>query len=195
LGVNGTGKTSLCRCLAGIYTPNQGEVIVHGQVRAIFDTQIGIQPDLTGRENAELLAEFIYPEDHHEHKQMIEEALTFSELGQFVDMPYRLYSNGMQARLCLSMISCKPCDLLILDEVFDGADIFFREKIATRVMKMVAESGACIFVSHDSGQIRKVCNRLIVLQKGQVIHDGDVEAGLKIYESPRTENETPAAHP
>ena len=137
LGVNGTGKTSLCRCLAGIYSPNQGQIQVAGRVRAIFDTTVGILPELTGRENARLLAEFMYPEFYRSHKELIDEALEFSELGKFVDTPYRLYSNGMQARLCLSMVSCRPCDLLILDEVFDGDDIFFREKISKRILNIV----------------------------------------------------------
>lgn len=182
VGVNGSGKTSLCRAIAGIYRPASGEVRVRGEVRAIFDTSVGIMPELTGRENAHLLSQFMFPGDP-DRKMMVEEALEFSELGKFVDMPYRLYSNGMQARLCLSMISCKPCDVLILDEVFDGADAFFREKIASRVRDLIARSGAVFFVSHSPQQVREVCNRVVVLHQGRVAFDGGVEEGLMHYES------------
>jgi ABC-type polysaccharide/polyol phosphate transport system ATPase subunit len=182
LGVNGTGKTSLCRCIAGIYAPTSGSVVMNGRLRAIFDTAVGIQPELTGIENARLLAELIYPESDYDRERLVSEATEFSELGKFLDVPYRLYSNGMQARLCLSLISSRPCDLLILDEVFDGADAFFREKISARILKMITASGAVLFVSHGADQIRRVCNRLIVLADGHVVHDGDVESGLALYE-------------
>lgn len=182
IGVNGTGKTSLCRCIAGIYQPTSGTIRVKGLVRAIFDTAVGIHPELTGRENARLLARFIYPFDVDRHEEMVEEALEFSELGKFVDVPYKLYSNGMQARLCLSMVSCKPGDLLILDEVFDGADVFFREKISKRITSMIDRSGAVIFVSHSPDQIEKVCNRLVLIGNGGIVFDGEVREGLRIYQ-------------
>lgn len=181
LGVNGAGKTSLCRCLAGYYVPQRGKVKIQGQVRAIFDTRIGIFPELSGRENAKLLMGFMYPDDRQNHAEMIEEALEFSELGHFVDMPFRTYSNGMQARLCLSVISSQPSELLILDEVFDGADQFFREKISKRIVNMIEQSGAVIFVSHSNSQIEQVCNRVVLLNKGQVVFDGPPDEGIRLY--------------
>jgi ABC-type polysaccharide/polyol phosphate transport system ATPase subunit len=181
IGVNGTGKTTLCRCIAGIYQPTTGRIRTAGQVRAIFDTAVGIHPELTGRENAYLLAKFMYPLEYRDHKEMVEEALEFSELKDFVDVPYRLYSNGMQARLCLSLISCRAGDLLILDEVFDGADLFFREKIAERIFKMMQDSGAVVFVSHSPDQVEQVCNRVIFLDRGEIKFDGDVSRALQLY--------------
>jgi ABC-type polysaccharide/polyol phosphate transport system ATPase subunit len=181
LGVNGTGKTSLCRCIAGIYHATSGHIKTTGQIRAIFDTAVGILPELTGRENAYLLAKFMYPLDYKYHREMVEEALEFSQLGDFVDVPYRLYSNGMQARLCLSLISCKPGDLLILDEVFDGADIFFKEKISARIFQMIQQSGAVIFVSHSPDQIERVCNRVLLLDRGEIQFDGAVDEALQRY--------------
>lgn len=181
LGVNGTGKTSLCRCIAGVYRPSSGQIRLQGQVRAIFDTSIGIYPELTGRENARLLAKFMYPGMNKEHEEMVREALEFSGLGEFIDVPYRLYSNGMQARLCLSMISCRPGNLLILDEVFDGADLFFREKISGRIHSLIEKSTAALFVSHSPDQIKRVCSRVLILHQGRVAHDGDVADGLTTY--------------
>ncbi|MFI5360464.1 MAG: ABC transporter ATP-binding protein [Elusimicrobiota bacterium] len=181
LGVNGTGKTTLCRCIAGIYTPTSGRISLNGRVRAVFDTAVGIQPELTGMENARLLAELLYPEEGFDRERLVREAAEFSELGKFLDVPYRLYSNGMQARLCLSLVSGTPCDLLILDEVFEGADAFFREKISARILDMISASGAVLFVSHSEDQIIRVCSRLLVISGGRIVHDGDVEAGLELY--------------
>jgi ABC-type polysaccharide/polyol phosphate transport system ATPase subunit len=180
LGVNGVGKTSLCRCIAGIFRPTSGRVRITGTSRAVFDTHVGIHPELTGRENAHLLCEFLYPE-LEDRGSLVEEALEFSELGKFVDLPFRLYSNGMQTRLCLSVVTAAPSDLLVLDEVFDGADIFFQRKASERVMKLMKDSGSVIFVSHSEEQIRTACTRVIVLKQGQIAFDGPVEEGLAFY--------------
>lgn len=184
LGVNGAGKTTLCRAICGMYYPSKGSIKIKGKVRAVFDTSVGIVNELTGRENALLLSHLIYPEiDKYTRLKYVEEAITFSELGEYIDVPFQSYSKGMQARLCLSLISCKESDLLILDEVFDGADEFFQKKIAQRVLQMIKNSGAVIFVSHSPDQIRQSCNRVLVLNKHQIAFNGNVEEGIAFYKS------------
>jgi ABC-type polysaccharide/polyol phosphate transport system ATPase subunit len=180
VGVNGVGKTTLCRAMAGIYFPTRGTIAIHGKVRAIFDTGVGIFPELTGRENAHILADFLYP-DLPGKAEKIREALEFTELGHFLDTPYKFYSNGMQARLCLSVLTMDPTDLLILDEVFEGADQFFREKIAKRVVDIIERSGAVVFVSHNEGLISRVCNRAVLIANGRVVFDGAVETAMQKY--------------
>jgi len=181
IGLNGVGKTTLCRCIAGIYRPSSGAIRAPSDIRAVFSTAVGIQPDLTGRENAKLLSHFIFPHEPDTGK-LVEEALDFSELGKFLDMPYRTYSNGMQTRLTLSLISAKPAALFILDEVFEGADQFFREKISKRMLDVLHQSGAALFVSHSADQIRRVCTRLVILDAGRIGFDGAVEDGLRFYD-------------
>ena len=167
IGVNGVGKTSLCRAIAGMLHPTSGEVMIKGEVRAIFDTSVGIQPELTGRENAVLLSRFLFPRvPSQELQAVVEESLEFSELGKFIDTPFKSYSKGMQSRLCLSLITGRPTDLLILDEVFDGADYFFQQKISARTLEMIENSGAVILVSHTPSQLERACNRVIVLGEG-----------------------------
>ncbi len=184
LGVNGTGKSTFCRCIAGLLEPDSGEIIREGLLRANFDSNVGIVPELTGRENAFLMSQFLYPElGKDERELLVNESLDFSELGDSLDIPFQKYSKGMQTRLSLSLISAKPCDLLILDEVFDGADIFFQEKVSVRVTDMIMKSGAVIFVSHQPNQIENICNRLLILNKSKVIYDGDVRKGMSIYRS------------
>ncbi len=182
IGVNGTGKTTLCRAIAGFYKPTGGTILQAGKIRAIFDTIVGIYPELTGRENANVLAEFLYPEMQNSVEK-INQALEFSELGSFLDTPFKHYSNGMQARLCLSILTIEPTDLLILDEVFEGADQFFREKISERVVQLIENSGAVLFVSHNEDQLSRVCTRAVWLHHGKVEFDGDIQEGLRRYRS------------
>lgn len=186
LGVNGSGKTTMCRLLAKFYTPDMGEVEVNGEVRAIFDTSVGIIEELTGRENATMIAELMFPNlSSQEKNEIIEDAIEFSELKEFIDIPYNKYSKGMQTRLCLSLISSRPGDLLILDEVFDGADQFFKEKISVRVREMISQSGASFIVSHNPDHIRQTCNRLIIIDGKKIVFDGKVEEGIKFYNNIR----------
>lgn len=183
IGVNGTGKTTLCRCIAGMYVPDKGTVRTSGEVRAIFDTAVGILPELTGRENAFLLSRFLYPNiSKAERNDIVNDALDFTELGHFLDTPYRTYSKGMQTRLSLSLISSLPTDLLILDEVFDGADQFFQKKISKRVLDMINKSGSVIFVSHGPEQILQACNRAILINNGRIAFDGSPEEVIKLYQ-------------
>lgn len=182
VGINGVGKTSLCRCIAGVYLAQKGQIKKYGHVRAIFDTAIGVQPELTGRENAKLMAEFLYPSEPNRH-DLIEESLKFSELGEFLDAPVKFYSNGMHTRLCLSLVSARPGDVLILDEVYEGADQFFRQKIVERVNKMIELSGAVIFVSHSFEQIKKTCNRVAILNRNGVVFSGSPAEAENFYVS------------
>lgn len=180
IGINGSGKTTLCRCLAGMMQPQQGKIISKAEVRAIFDTGTGILPELTGRENAFLLARLFFPKIR-DNKTMVEEAIDFSELGHFIDVPFNQYSKGMQSRLLLSLISSQPADILILDEVFDGADIFFQKKLAERMKSFIQRAGATIFVSHSLAQIKEVCNKVLVIHNGKVRFFGDVDPGIESY--------------
>jgi ABC-type polysaccharide/polyol phosphate transport system ATPase subunit len=180
IGTNGSGKTTLCRAIAGMIQAQQGTVKTTKDVRAIFDTGTGVIPELTGRENAYLLARLFFP-TLKDLKPIVEEAIEFSELGHFIDIPFLQYSKGMQSRLLLSLISGVPTEILILDEVLDGADIFFQKKLAHRMQSFIRNAGATIFVSHSLDQIRQVCNEVLVLHKGKIQYMGPVEPGWKEY--------------
>lgn len=180
LGVNGSGKTTLCRCIAGMMKAQNGMIETKSEVRAIFDTGTGIMPELTGRENAMLLARLFFPKVK-DILPLVNESIEFSELGHFIDIPFKQYSKGMQSRLLLSLVSSKTTDILILDEVFDGADVFFQQKISERMKNFIEKAGATIFVSHSSDQIRQVCNTVMVLNAGNIAFFGDVEGGIKTY--------------
>jgi ABC-type polysaccharide/polyol phosphate transport system ATPase subunit len=180
LGVNGSGKTTLCRCLAGMMIPQMGFIQTQCEVRAIFDTGTGILPELTGRENAHLLARLFFP-DVRDLEPVVNEAIEFSELGHFIDVPFNQYSKGMQSRLMLSLISSRSTDILILDEVFDGADVFFQKKLAVRMKNFIQNSGATVFVSHSADQVREVCDQVLVLNQSKIGFLGNVEDGIEYY--------------
>jgi ABC-type polysaccharide/polyol phosphate transport system ATPase subunit len=182
IGVNGSGKTTLCRCISKMITPATGSIIVRGRIRAIFNATVGVQPELTGRENCHLLGSILYPElNNDELERTVLESLEFSELGHFVDIPFKNYSKGMQSRLCLSLLSARPSDLLILDEVSDGADEFFRKKMNKRLIQLISNSGAVIIVSHNIEHIRNTCNRAIVLNDFKIAFNGAVEQAITFY--------------
>lgn len=181
LGVNGSGKTSLCRTIAGIHGNNK-KIQITGNTRAIFDTSLVVQPELSGAENAWILTNLLYSKQPKSERQaIIKEALEFSELKDFVHTPFKRYSKGMKSRLFLSVVSARPCDLLILDEVFSGADTFFNEKISKRVQDVIEDSGAVIFISHQPELIEQVCTRAIVLHEKSIAFDGSPTEAIKFY--------------
>ena len=180
IGKNGQGKTSLCRYLSGIIESKH--IKINGRSRAIFESNAAVYPDLTGRENAEILVELMFPEKTiKEKKEIIEDSVSFSELGDFIEMPIKNYSRGMKARLYLSLLTASDSDLLIMDEVLGGADQFFTEKMNSRVKDLMKKCGAAVIVSHNLEEIKSQCNRLIILDDKKIIYDGSVKEGLLFY--------------
>lgn len=181
LGNNGTGKTSLCRFICGLYGDKQN-IKVNGNVRGVFDTQVAVFPELSGRENLEVLIHFFFPELSKERRSAIfNEALHFVELGKYLDAPLKTYSKGMITRLFLSAATSLPADLLVLDEVYSGADYFFNEKMSSRLNYLLKESGAVILVSHSQELIQEVCTRTIVFNNHRIEFDGPPSDGINFY--------------
>ncbi len=186
LAKNGTGKSTLCRCISGYYKPRDGIIKRYGLIRALFESSLAFYPELSGRENMKILAEIFYDYKTDNLQEIIEESIIFSELNESIDAPLKTYSKGMQLRLSLSLLSALSTDLLILDEVFDGADEFFRKKLATRVRNLIDSSSSVILVSHQESQIMEICNRVLVMKDGQFIFDGDPLTAFEVYRSGET---------
>ncbi len=182
IGHNGAGKSSLCRLISKIYRPHLGQIELTGEVRAILDPSAVIYPDLTGRENAQILLSLLHSKiSQIDFELLLNESLDFSGLRNFLDTPYRHYSHGMQARLCLSLATCCPADIIVLDEVFDGADHDFKIKISERVLNMINKSGVVFFVSHSEEQVRKICNKGLLIDQGKIILFGELDDVYNAY--------------
>lgn len=181
IGRNGSGKSTLCNTIARHYRPQTGRVEIKGRVRLVSDFAAGIFPELTGRENAQLLANLIYSGSRAEKRSLAEEAARFSELGPHLDRPFKTYSLGMRARLYLSVISARAPDILIFDETFDGTDTFFKEKMRERLVRVINQTPVVVMVSHSFEHLRHWCQRGVLMSEGEIAFDGPLEDGIGAY--------------
>jgi ABC-2 type transport system ATP-binding protein len=171
LGLNGAGKSTMLKVIAGIYRPHTGRVIVRGEVTPLLETRAAINPELTGRDNIyQYGAIHCIPAEYVRSKE--QEIIDFSELGDFINVPAKYYSTGMFSRLVFSIATMIDPDILIIDEVFSAGDSSFVEKATNRLLGLLDKSRAVFFVSHNIEQVLRICDRILVLQEGRVINDG-----------------------
>lgn len=183
LGRNGSGKTTLCRVLVG-RSGRQPGVRVDGTARGVFGSQYALYPDLSGWENARILCALLYPElSVAALKRAVASAIAFSELGDAIYRPVKSYSYGMHVRLMMSVSTAIPADLLILDEAFYGTDSSFSRKLFDRILELVHAARGVVLVSHSLEHVRRLCNRVVVLDAGVKVFDGSVEDGIHYYQS------------
>ena len=180
IGRNGSGKSTLLKMMAGVFPPDSGTISTRGSVSLLAGVGVGFHKELTGRENAYLYGALMGRETE-QIDDLIEEIQSFAELDHHFDRPIRTYSSGMKSRLGISVATAFKPDLLLIDEVLGVGDASFRKKSEERVKEMIAESGTVVIVSHSLGMLKSICNRIIVLDGGSVLHEGDVELGLDLY--------------
>jgi len=182
IGVNGCGKSTLLRVISGIYPPDKGECRVKGQISLLAGLGTGFSGSQTGRENAILYGSILgYSEEKIQSK--LPEIISFSELGEFIDEPIRTYSAGMKARLGLAVASAIQPEILLIDEVLGVGDPTFKKKSTDRIIEMVEEAGTVIIVSHSFGMLSEVCDRLFLLDKGQVVAEGEPRKVINEYDN------------
>lgn len=182
LGLNGAGKSTLLKVIAGVYKPTTGEVTRHGHIAPMIELGAGFDPNYTGRENIFLYGSVLgFSREFLETKY--EEILEFSELGDFIDVPIKNYSSGMRARLGFSIATVVEPEILILDEVLSVGDAKFRRKCEKKMQGMFDHGVTVLFVSHSLDQVRRLCNKAILLEHGEIIADGDIDDVSAIYET------------
>ncbi|PIE34920.1 ABC transporter ATP-binding protein [candidate division KSB3 bacterium] len=180
VGMNGSGKSTLLRLLTGIFPPDKGEIRVNGQVGALVAVGAGFHPHMTGRENI-FLNGTILGMSKREIQEKFDDIVNFSEIGDFLDAPVSTYSSGMRVRLGFSVaIHCKP-DILLIDEVLSVGDVGFRNKSLQYMAEYREQANAIIFISHNLEQIRVLCSRLLILDKGEIIYSGETHEGVELY--------------
>jgi ABC-2 type transport system ATP-binding protein/lipopolysaccharide transport system ATP-binding protein len=180
VGHNGAGKTTLLRVIAGIYEPLQGSVIIEGTPTPMFDVSLGIDADATGLENIVLRGLYMGL-SRAEILRKMDDVAGFTELGQFLDLPVRTYSEGMRARLAFAMATCIEPDILLLDEGIGAGDAAFFERANQRLESFIHSTGILVLASHSEELTRKFCNRIALIEHGQIVWYGDLEEGYERY--------------
>ena len=180
VGRNGSGKSTMLKLIAGIMPPQQGDVEVRGSVASMLELGAGFHPDFTGRENV-----FMNGTIHGLSTQEIDERfasiVAFAEIPEYIDMPVRTYSSGMQLRLAFVVAAHVTPDILLLDEVLAVGDERFQAKCMDHIQSFADAGGTIVFVSHDAGSVMKVCNRAILLDDGVMIAEGDPADVMPAY--------------
>jgi len=180
IGHNGAGKSTLLRLMAGIYRPTTGHVRVAGSIGAMLDTQLGMDPDFTGRENALLMAAALGL-SRAESRAIIPGVIEFCGLGTFMDLPVRTYSSGMLARLAFGVHTAVSQDVMLVDEVIGAGDAAFHDKVQGRLADFMQKAQIMVLASHSDGVLERYCNRGIVMSAGTIVQDAPLKDALDFY--------------
>ncbi|HLJ75314.1 MAG TPA: ABC transporter ATP-binding protein [Thermoanaerobaculia bacterium] len=173
IGQNGAGKSTLLKLLANISQPTRGRITVQGRIAPLIEVGAGLVQDLTGRENIYVNG-VILGMRKREIDRRLDEIVSFAELEQFIDTPIKRYSSGMQIRLGFSIATCVESEILIVDEVLAVGDLAFQRKCFDRMEDLIKRQGRTVLiVSHNVRQIERLCDRAILLERGQVVKDGE----------------------
>jgi ABC-type polysaccharide/polyol phosphate transport system ATPase subunit len=180
IGSNGSGKSTLLRTMVGLSPPTQGTVSIHGRYAALFELSAGIHPSATGRENAYINALFMGLSKKRA-RELMPKILEFSGLGKFVDQPMRTYSSGMYVRLGFAVaVHVKP-EILVIDEILAVGDADFQQKCFDHFAQLKQQSTTIILVSHNLATLREFADRVIHMDHGRLVNDGDPNTVIDAY--------------
>lgn len=188
VGQNGAGKSTLLKIITGTLAPSRGTVQLNGRVSAILELGMGFNPELTGRQNV-FHAASIMGFGQAEVEAAIEDIEAFAEIGSYFDEPVRVYSSGMQVRVAFAVATAWRPEILIVDEALSVGDSYFQHKSFNRIREFQQEGTSLLIVSHDRSAIQALCSRAILLEKGEVIRDGDPEEVMDFYNALIAEKE------
>lgn len=180
IGVNGAGKSTLLKIVAGVMKPTKGAVRTYGNICPMIELGAGFDPQLTARENIYLNGAIMgYSREFIDSK--FEEIVDFSELREFLEVPVQNFSSGMTARLAFSVATVVDPEILIVDEILSVGDIAFQAKSEAKMLEMIRGGTTVLFVSHSIAQIKKLCDKVVWLEKGHVRNKGDVQTVCDEY--------------
>ena len=180
VGRNGAGKSTLLKIITGTTSPSTGEVRALGRVSSLLELGTGFHPDFTGAQNV-LVAGRIMGLSEKEIEDLVPGVLDFAGIGQYIDQPVRTYSSGMQMRLGFALATAVRPDVLIIDEALSVGDIQFQQRCLDRIRGFQRAGTSLLLVSHDLATVAAFCNRVIVLEDGAAVYDGEPRAGLERY--------------
>lgn len=186
IGRNGAGKTTLLKILSRITRPTSGWAEIHGRVGSLLEVGTGFHPELTGRENA-FLSGAILGMSKREITHKFDQIVAFAELEKFIDTPVKHYSSGMYIRLAFAVAAHLEPEILLVDEVLAVGDLEFQRKCLGKISEVSKGGRTVVFVSHQLGQIRRLCERVIWIDNGGVKRDGEVLDVVSAYETASAE--------
>ncbi len=182
LGANGAGKSTLLKVVAGVFKPTEGTVTRHGKLVPLLELGAGFDKQYTGAENIYLYGAMLGLDKAYITSKF-DEIVEFSELGEFIDVPVQNYSSGMRSRLGFSIATTVSPDILILDEVLSVGDARFKKKSEKKIKSMMADDVSVMFVSHSLKQVKRICNKALVMDHGRIINSGDIDEMIEFYSS------------
>ena len=179
VGRNGSGKSTLLQMICGTLTPTSGSIQTNGRIAALLELGSGFNPEFTGRENVYMNAS-VLGLTNEEINQRFDDIAAFADIGEFIEQPVKTYSSGMMVRLAFAVIAHVDADILVVDEALAVGDAFFTQK-CMRFLRNFMKTGTVLFVSHDTGSIKSLCNYAVWLEKGQVIKEGTPKDVCELY--------------
>ena len=193
IGSNGAGKSTLLKLLSKVTAPTEGEIDIYGRIASMLEVGTGFNGELTGRENVYMNGA-ILGMTKQEIDAKMEQIIEFSEVGEFIDTPVKRYSSGMFVKLAFSVAAHLDSEIMIMDEVLAVGDMAFQKKCLDKMKETANRDGRTVlYVSHNMNTIRTLCDRCIVLDKGKVVYEGDVEDAIKVYMGSSDDNEFPVS--
>ena len=180
VGLNGSGKSTMLKVIAGVLKPTEGKVAVNGTIAPLIELGAGFDMDLTARENV-FLNGALLGYNRARMEEQYPDIVEFSELAEFMDVPVKNFSSGMVSRLAFAIATIGTPDILIVDEVLSVGDFHFQEKCEARIQNMRDHGTTILFVSHSLEQVKKICNKMAWLEKGHLKMFGNTEDICDIY--------------
>ena len=181
IGGNGAGKSTMLKLLCRVTAPTEGEIDIYGRVASMLEVGTGFNGEMTGRENIYMNGA-ILGMTKAEIDAKIEDIIEFSEVRDFIDTPVKRYSSGMFVKLAFSVAAHLESEIMIMDEVLAVGDMAFQRKCLDKMREVAEKEGRTVlYVSHNMNTIRRLCDRCIVLEKGKLIFEGDVEEAIELY--------------
>ena len=181
IGLNGSGKSTMLKTIAGVLKPTKGKVTVGGNIAPLIELGAGFDMDLTARENV-FLNGALLGYNRAQMEEQYDDIVEFSELGECMDVPVKNFSSGMVSRLAFAIATIGIPDILIVDEVLSVGDFRFQEKCEARIQNMKDQGTTILFVSHSIEQVKKICNKAVWLEHGVLKMFGDAQEICGIYE-------------
>jgi lipopolysaccharide transport system ATP-binding protein len=183
IGGNGAGKSTMLKLLSRVTAPTEGKIDLYGRVASMLEVGTGFNGEMTGRENVYMNGA-ILGMTKAEIDEKMEDIIEFSEVRDFIDTPVKRYSSGMYVKLAFSVAAHLDSEIMIMDEVLAVGDMAFQKKCLNKMREAANKEGRTVlYVSHNMNTIRQLCDRCVVLDKGKIIYDGDVENAIQIYMS------------